>query len=106
MFGLKAGAALGIALAGVALAPPLAAQGTPTDVKAAAEIEALKEQLIATARAAQEQEDVVAGLERRIAAYRIEAAAREAEIAERRDQVGASSARSNASPVARPKRSW
>ncbi|MBM3511844.1 MAG: hypothetical protein FJX61_17155 [Alphaproteobacteria bacterium] len=90
MFGLKAGAALGIALAGVALAPPLAAQGTPTDVKAAAEIEALKEQLIATARAAQEQEDVVAGLERRIAAYRIEAAAREAEIAERRDQVGAS----------------
>lgn len=91
MLGLRAGAALSLVFAGVLFAPlPLAAQGTPPDPKATAEIEALKEQLIAKARAAQEQEDIVAGLERRVGAYRIEAAAREAEIAERRDQVGAS----------------
>jgi septal ring factor EnvC (AmiA/AmiB activator) len=91
VFGLKAGAAFGLAVASVLCAPPpLAAQGTPSEPKAAAAIEALKEQLIAKARAAQEQEDVVAGLERQIVAYRIEAAAREAEIADRRDLVGTS----------------
>ena len=91
MFGLKASAAIGTAFASVLFAlPPLAAQGTPPDATTAAEIEALKVQMIAKARAAQEQEDVVAGLDRRIGAYRIEAAAREAAIAERRDQVGAS----------------